>query len=123
MDTADSFEALVCTFPLENTASHSIRHECVPYVISCRVYFIPCNKAYDETGKIKVIIPYNAIKCVAFERAEIAGRDMCCCDQTFLLIQPCWVHTVICVHSSRTWREQIIVNYAAYRFIYISTVA
>ena len=29
-DTADSSEALVCTFPLENTASHSLRHECVP---------------------------------------------------------------------------------------------
>jgi hypothetical protein len=122
MGTAVSSEALVCTFLLEHTASHGLRHECLPYLVSCRIYFIPCNKACDETGKINVIIPYT-IQREALERAEIAGRDKCCCDRTFVLIQPCWVHTVICVHSSRTWREQIIVNYAAWRFINISTVA
>ena len=78
----------------------------LPYLISCRIYFIPCSDACEETGKINVVVPYT-IKCEALERAEIAGRDMCCCDRTLVLIQPCWVHTVICVHSSRTWREQI----------------
>lgn len=112
MDTADFSEALVCTFLLEHTASHSLRHERVPYLISCRIYFIACNKACDETGKINVIVHYT-VKCEALGRAEIAGRDMCCCDRTFELIQPYSVHTVICVHSSRTWREQIIVNYGA----------
>jgi hypothetical protein len=101
MDAADYSEALVCTLLLEHTTSHSIGHERVPYLTSCRIYFTSCSKACHETGKMNVILPYK-IKREAVERAEIAGRDLCCCDRTVVLITTkCWVHTTGCYLCSQ----------------------